>query len=89
MRELPRVVADTPVGKDVPVMVVRKGKEETKTVKLGRLEDGERQAALTKNETPSGPESKSVVSKTLGLNSPTSTTSYVSATRSRIPSRAW
>jgi len=47
MRDLPRVVADTPVGKDVPVIIVRKGKEETKTVTLGRLEDGEKQAALT------------------------------------------
>ena len=27
MRDLPRVVADTPVGKDVEVIVVRKGKE--------------------------------------------------------------
>jgi serine protease Do len=67
MRDLPRVVADTPVGKDVRVVVVRKGKEETKTVKLGRLEDGEKQAALTKNEGPAGPEAKSAVSKTLGL----------------------
>jgi len=67
MRDLPRVVADTPVGKDVPVVVIRKGKEETKTVKLGRLEDGEKQAALTKSESQAGPESKSVVSKSLGL----------------------
>src|SRR3954451_702383 len=28
MRDLPRVVADTPVGNDVPVVVIRKGKEE-------------------------------------------------------------
>ena len=42
MRDLPRVVADTPVGKQTPVMVIRKGKEETKTVTLGRLEDGEK-----------------------------------------------
>ena len=48
MRDLPRVVADTPVGKEVPVVIIRKGKEETRTVKLGRLEDGEKQAALTK-----------------------------------------
>jgi len=41
-RDLPRVVADTPVGKDVAVLINRKGKEETKTVKLGRLEDGEK-----------------------------------------------
>jgi serine protease Do len=67
MRDLPRVVADTPVGKDVQVTVIRKGKEETKTVKLGRLEDGEKKAALSKNEDPGTPEEKSVVKKTLGL----------------------
>jgi serine protease Do len=65
MRDLPRVVADTPVGKDVQVQVIRKGHEETKTVKLGRLEDGEKQAALT---TPQNtPEVKPVIKKTLGL----------------------
>ena len=65
MRDLPRVVADTPVGKEVAVLVIRKGKEETKTVKLGRLEDGEKQAALT---TPQNePDTKPVVKKTLGL----------------------
>jgi serine protease Do len=43
MRDLPRIVADTPVGKEVEVIVVRKGKEESKkTVKLGRLEDAEK-----------------------------------------------
>ena len=50
MRDLPRVVADTPVGKEVEVTIVRKGKEESRTVKLGRLEDGEKQAALTPPE---------------------------------------
>src|SRR5437016_398678 len=64
MRDLPRVVADTPVGKDVQVTVLRKGKEDTKTVKLGRLEDGEKKAAVAKNE--GVPEEKSVVKKTLG-----------------------
>jgi serine protease Do len=66
MKDLPRIVADTPVGKDVEVVVIRKGQEEKKTVKLGRLEDGEKQAALTpkKEDTP---EDKSVVQKTLGL----------------------
>jgi serine protease Do len=68
MRDLPRVVADTPVGKEVPVVVVRKGAEETKTVKLGRLEDGEKQAEVAKNETQTPPEEKSVVKKALGLN---------------------
>src|SRR5919109_1107970 len=66
MRDLPRIVADTPVGKDVEVVIVRKGKEETRTVKLGRLEDGERerQAAVKKDAVP---EDRSTVKKTLGL----------------------
>src|SRR6266567_1370380 len=64
MRDLPRVVADTPVGKDVPVIVIRKGKEEMKTVTLGRLEDGEKLAALT---TPADPGPAPVVKKTLGI----------------------
>jgi serine protease Do len=42
VRDLTRQVADTPVGKDVEVVIIRKGKEEKKTVKLGRLEDGEK-----------------------------------------------
>ena len=45
MRDLPRIVADTPVGKDVEVVIIRKGKEEKKTVKLGRLEDGDKKLA--------------------------------------------
>src|SRR5215468_3545464 len=67
MKDLPRIVADTPVGKDVDVVIVRKGKEESRIVKLGRLEDGEKQAALTPNKDAAPPE-KSVVQKTLGLN---------------------
>src|SRR6202521_5662320 len=67
MRDLPRVVADTPVGKDVDVTIVRKGKEENRVVKLGRLEDGEKQAALTPKK-DAAPEEKTVVQKTLGLN---------------------
>ncbi|MEO1397476.1 MAG: Do family serine endopeptidase, partial [Pseudomonadota bacterium] len=41
-RDLPRIVADTPVGKSVEVVVLRKGSEETIPVTLGRLEDGEK-----------------------------------------------
>jgi serine protease Do len=68
MRDLPRIVADTPVGKDVAVVVLRKGKEETKTVKLGRLEDGEKavKASAEKADTPKDAD-KSVVKRTLGL----------------------
>src|SRR6267142_1287226 len=67
MRDLPRIVADTPVGKQVEVLIVRKGKEETKKVMLGRLEDGEKLAAASPKK-DAAPEEKSVVQKTLGLN---------------------
>jgi serine protease Do len=66
MKDLPRIVADTPVGKEVEVVVVRKGKEETRTVKLGRLEDGEKQAAVPASK-EAAPQEKTVVQKTLGL----------------------
>jgi serine protease Do len=68
MRDLPRTVADTPVGKDVEVIIVRKGKEEKKTVKLGRLEDGEKPqpASARSSGTPQDKE-KTVVKKSLGL----------------------
>ena len=64
MRDLPRIVADTPVNKDVEVIVVRKGKEEKKTVKLGRLEDDK---PVKASVTPAPAEEKSVVQKSLGL----------------------
>jgi serine protease Do len=66
MRDLPRIVADTPVGKDVEVVIVRKGKEEKKTVKLGRLEDGERARQASVQRDPAPPD-RSTVKKTLGL----------------------
>jgi serine protease Do len=65
MHDLPRVVAATPVGKAVDVVVIRKGKQETHKVTVGRLQDNEKVAeASAKQEAP--PE-KSVVQKTLGL----------------------
>jgi serine protease Do len=66
MRDLPKIVADTPVGKDVEVTIIRDGKEVKKTVRLARLEDGEKQAALTKKDDAAS-EPKSVVKKSLGL----------------------
>jgi len=65
MRDLPKIVADTPVGKDVEVVVIRGGQELTKTVKLGRLDDGEKLAAASTKENV--PEEKPVVQKALGL----------------------
>jgi serine protease Do len=65
-RELQRIVAETPVGKPVDVVVIRKGKEETKTVKVGKLDDGEKQAAVTAKK-DNGNGEKPVVKKALGL----------------------
>jgi serine protease Do len=66
MHDLPRIVADTPVGKEVDVVVIRKGKEETHKVKVGRLEDSEKLAAADAKK-GAVPEQKSVVQRTLGL----------------------
>jgi S1-C subfamily serine protease len=67
MRDLPGFVADTPVGKNVDVVIIRKGKEENRVATLGRLYDGGKQATLTPKK-DAAPEEKSVVQKTLGLN---------------------
>jgi len=65
-KDLSRVVADTAVGKEVDVIIIRKGAEETRKVTLGRLEDNEKaqQAALKPKE--DAPE-KPVTQKALGL----------------------
>jgi serine protease Do len=55
MRDLPRVVAESPVGKAVDVVLLRDGKEMTVKVTLGRLEDGEKRAdedEVTEGDTP-------------------------------------
>ncbi|NVN87444.1 MAG: Do family serine endopeptidase [Rhodopseudomonas sp.] len=64
-KDLSRVVADTAVGKAVDVVIIRKGKEETRQVTLGRLDDGDKpQPASAKSQ----PEPEKVVTqKALGL----------------------
>jgi serine protease Do len=54
MRDLPRVVAESPVGKAVEVVLVRKGEEMAVQVTLGRLEDGEKLASSEETETDPG-----------------------------------
>ena len=64
-RDLPRLVASLPVGKPVEVVVVRDGAELTKTVTLGRLEDGEKQtASADEHDDVQQPDA---VSKALGM----------------------
>jgi len=47
MRDLPKIVAETPIGIAVPVKLLRKGEEVSVTAKVGRLEDGEKLAAAS------------------------------------------
>ncbi len=56
MRDLPRVVAESPVGKAVDVTVLRDGKEETVKVTLGRLEDSPSAEDAEEGVTPEGEE---------------------------------
>jgi serine protease Do len=64
-KDLSRVVAESAVGKEVEVVIIRKGVEETRKVTLGRLEDSDKAqpAAIKKDE----PGEKPVTQKALGL----------------------
>jgi serine protease Do len=66
-RDLPRIVADTPVGKSVDVMVVRNGKQQDLQVTLGRLKE-EQQASLESSgqSNPAAP-GGSVVQQAMGM----------------------
>jgi serine protease Do len=66
MHDLPRIVADTAIGKVVDVVVIRKGKQETYKVTVGRLNDNEKVAEAGAGKEATPPQ-KSVVQKTLGL----------------------
>src|SRR5450755_2811744 len=64
-KDLSRVVADTAVGKEVDVVIIRKGQEETRKVTLGRLDDGDKAVQASAKAQPE-PE-KPVTQKALGL----------------------
>ena len=64
MRELPRMVAETQIGKAVDVLVLRKGEEVTLQVTLGRLEeatDEKEDEAKDEPESADAPEQKEVL----------------------------
>src|SRR6202167_5192913 len=64
-KDLSRVVADTAVGKEVEIVVIRKGAEQTLKVTLGRLDDGDKAVpAAAKTQEPA---EKPVTQKALGL----------------------
>jgi serine protease Do len=64
-KDLSRIVADTAVGKEVDVIIIRKGEEQTRRVTLGRLEDSEKPQPAAVKSAPE-PE-KLVTQKALGL----------------------
>jgi serine protease Do len=65
-KDLSRIVGETAVGKEVEVVVIRKGQEETKRVTLGRLDDPDKVvAAAVKGKEE--PVEKPVTQKALGL----------------------
>ena len=66
-RDLPRIVASTPVGKSVEVVVFRKKEELIKKVTLGRLEDGEKQASASPSTTTTPQSDSGASRKALGL----------------------
>ena len=62
MRGLPRIVAQTPIGKSVPVEILRDGKPMTLSVEVGRLNEAgasseaeEKTETDDKSETSTGP----------------------------------
>ena len=67
MRRLPRLVAETPVGKTVPVTLWRKRKENSMQVTVGKLDESDQQQASNQETSKKpGPDETGVV-KTLGL----------------------
>ncbi|WP_395689040.1 Do family serine endopeptidase [Aestuariivirga sp.] len=67
MRDLPKIVAETPIGIDVPVKVLRKGKEVSVTAKVGRLEDGEKLAAAASGGSDGSASTAPAEVKVLGM----------------------
>ncbi|MBL4927412.1 DegQ family serine endoprotease [Fuscibacter oryzae] len=55
VRDLTRTVADSPIGEEVPVIVMRDGKLETIAVKLGRREEAEAEVVPAKQSEPGKP----------------------------------
>jgi serine protease Do len=66
MRDLPRLVADSNIDKLVDVVVIRKGKEMTLKVKVGRLTEAAEKAEEKQSQEPAEPP-KPVVTELLGL----------------------
>lgn len=64
-RELVRIVGNSPVGKEVPVIVLREGEEVPLTVVLGRRETSEAVAFPASEEGETAPEASEILGLTL------------------------
>lgn len=53
--DLPRIVAQTPIGKEVDVQVWRGGKEITRKVTLGKLDESPQRASMETRDNPAAP----------------------------------
>jgi serine protease Do len=65
MRQLPRLVADTPIGRTAEVVIQRGGETRTLSVSVGDMEQAQ-QAAITETPTPGG-EPQPPTTETLGM----------------------
>lgn len=64
-KELVRIVGNSPVGKEVPVVILRNGETLDITVVLGRRETAEAQAFPVAAEDPTAPDSSEILGMTL------------------------
>ncbi|WP_346911304.1 DegQ family serine endoprotease [uncultured Roseibium sp.] len=67
MRELPRMVAETPIGKSVDVVVLRRGEKVTLQVDLGRLEEASAEEDKTGDQDTDKPADKPAETEVLGM----------------------
>jgi serine protease Do len=67
MRTLPRMVAETPINKNVDVVIIRQGKQMTVQVVLGELTEAAEQASLPPGSAPTPPPAKEGKIAALGL----------------------
>ena len=66
MKTLPRIVAETVIGKDVPVVVWRDGKEVTVQAQVGELPDSQQQVATNAPAVPRQPVNRNTEVSGLG-----------------------
>jgi serine protease Do len=67
MKKLPRIVADTPVGKKVPIEIWRKEKKKTLVITVAQLQDDDNRVATASTKTDAKKETPESTKSILGL----------------------